>query len=614
MSKFVLFLQMYKKLIKYEFYFILIIIFAVHQIIFLKFFPNSQGLLGHDYEWFLPYFIFGKIWFKNNLLTIPWFTPSFCCGTPFYADPQTMFYSIQQIFFILFEPIFALKLMIIYFSLIAYLGMFFLLKRSFNFSDYASLLGATIFIFNGFFVYRAIVGHVAYLNFVLIPFYCFFLFENIINKNKYLKIVSLLVSALIFASFFHSGSGPIMPLILSVIIVVLIFFYFKLNSLKIIKPFFISIFLGLFIASSKISAGLFFLDNFKRIYPPLVFADIIDYLLVVFNSLFIFPDINFFNQTVNNRVTVGLGVHEIEYGVSIVPLITFFIFFFIKKNYIFFKDIRILLLVFLLLILPIIFNVNVSFLQKILTKIPILSSSWVQIRWSAFYIIPLIFLTVFILDATKDFKKTLVYIFLLIIVVQNIFYNKLYYQNQFYDPKNMSEFSKNINSAHEKINYDIKGFGLMSKEDGKINNHNIRNDFFFMNLSSLLCYQPIFGYGLENFPSQKLIINNRVKFDNNRYLLVGDLVLNQKNNSKIINFLNPSCFLFPKENNCRPGDLFDTKINDNFNNFINYKPIKFNKSPVQIFFDYLSLFSLILLIVLIIYNLYLYWYFRKFSQ
>ena len=234
MSKFVLFLQMYKKLIKYEFYFILIIIFAVHQIIFLKFFPNSQGLLGHDYEWFLPYFIFGKIWFKNNLLTIPWFTPSFCCGTPFYADPQTMFYSIQQIFFILFEPIFALKLMIIYFSLIAYLGMFFLLKRSFNFSDYASLLGATIFIFNGFFVYRAIVGHVAYLNFVLIPFYCFFLFENIINKNKYLKIVSLLVSALIFASFFHSGSGPIMPLILSVIIVVLIFFYFKLNSFKII--------------------------------------------------------------------------------------------------------------------------------------------------------------------------------------------------------------------------------------------------------------------------------------------------------------------------------------------------------------------------------------------
>jgi hypothetical protein len=237
---------MYKKLIKYEFSFILITIFAVHQIIFLKFFPNTQGLLGGDYEAFLPYFIFGKIWFKNNLLTIPWFAPSFCCGTPFYADPQTMFYSIQQIFFILFEPIFALKLMFIYFSFIAYLGMFFLLKRSFNFSKYASLLGSTIFIFNGFFIYRAIVGHVAYLNFILIPFYCFFLFESITNKNKYLKSISLSISALIFASFFYSGSGPIMPLILSVIVVVVFFFYLKTCSLNIIKSFFLSIFLGLF--------------------------------------------------------------------------------------------------------------------------------------------------------------------------------------------------------------------------------------------------------------------------------------------------------------------------------------------------------------------------------
>ena len=601
-----------KKILKYEFHFIFVIIFFIHQIIFLNFFPNVHGLLGLDYELFLPYFIFGKIWFKNNLLSLPWFTPSFCCGIPFYPDPQSMYYSIQQIFFILFDPILSLKLMFIYFSLIAYFGMYLLLRRSFNFSYYASLLGATIFIFNGFFVYRAIVGHVAYLNFVLIPFYCFFLFENILNKNKYLKIISLLVSAIIFATFFHSGSGPIMPLILSVIIIILIFFYLRLNSLKIIKQFFISIFIGLCIASSKISAGLFFLDNFKRIYPPLIFADITDYLLVVFNSLFIFPDIKLFNQKVTDVVTSGLYVHEIEYGVSIVPLITFFILFFFKKNYILFKDIKVLILVFLLLILPIIFNVNIPFFQKVLSKIPILNSTWVQIRWTAFYIIPIIFLTVFILDTINRFKKTLIYIFLFIIITQNIFYNKLYYQNQPYNPVNMVEFSKKIDGVNEKVNYDIKGFGFLSKKDGKIYNDNMRNDFFFMNLSSLFCYQPIFGYALENFPSNKLIINNTVKFDNNYYLSTGDLELNQKNDSKIINFLNPSCFLFPKENNCKPGDLFEKKINDNFNNFINYKPIKFNKSSIQIFFDYLSLLSFILLIVLIVYNLYL--YFRKFSQ
>ena len=601
-----------KKILKYQFHFIFVTIFFVHQIIFLNFFPNAHGFLGHDYEQFLPYFIFGKIWFKNNLLSLPWFSPSFCCGIPFYPDPQSMYYSVQQIFFILFEPILSLKLMFIYFSIVAYFGMYLLLKRSFNFSDYASLLGATIFIFNGFFVYRAIVGHVAYLNFVLIPFYCFFLFENITNKNKYLKIISLLISALIFASFFYSGSGPIMPLILSVIVVVLTFFCFKIHISKIIKPFLVSTFIGFCIASSKISASLFFLDNFKRIYPALMFADIIDYSLVVFKSLFIFPDIKLFNQSVNNEVIGGLGLHEIEYSVTIVPLIVFFIFFFIKKNFIFIKNLRILLFIFFLLILPIIFNVNIFFLQKIISEIPILNSTWVQIRWSAFYIIPLIFLTVFILDTTKYLKKTLVCIFLFIILLQNIFYNKSYYQNQFYNPTNMIEFSKNITDVYPKMNYDIRGFGFLSKEEGKIFNHNFRNDFFSMNLSSLFCYQPIFGYRLENFPSKKLIINKREKFDDNHFLLTGDFELNQKNNTKVINFLNPSCFLFPKQNNCRPGDLFETTSSDNFINFINYKPIKFNKSLLQIFFDYLSLFSFILLIILIIINLCL--YFRKFSQ
>ena len=612
MSKFVLFLQMNKKLIKYEFYFILIIIFVVHQIIFLKFFPNSQGLLGHDYESFLPHFIFGKIWFKNNLLTIPWFTPSFCCGTPFYADPQTMFYSIQQIFFILFEPIFALKLMFIYFSLIAYLGMFFLLKRSFNFSDYASLLGATIFIFNGFFVYRAIVGHVAYLNFTLIPFYCFFLFESITNKNKYLKSISLSISALILASFFYSGSGPIMPLILSAIVVVVIFFYFKTCSLNIIKSFFLSFFLGLFISSSKISASLFFLDNFKRHYPPLIFANIVDYLFVVFNSLFIFPDIKLFNET----ASISLGIHEIEYGVTIVPLIAFFIFFFIKKNYVFFKDLKILFLVSFIIILPIIFNTNIFFLQKILAKVPILNSTWVQIRWSAFYIIPLIFLTVFILDSFKYLKRTKICIFLLIIIFQNIVYNKLYYHNQFYEPKNMINFSKNINISdiYKKIDYDIRGIGFLTiKNNGGIYT-GIRNDLFSINLSSIFCNQPMFGYSLENFPSQKLTVDRKVEFNNSLDLSTGDLklVLKDNKNNNIINFLNPSCFLFPKENNCNPGDLFNAQDNDNFKNFINYRPIKFNKNSVQIFFDYLSLFIFILLNIFIITNLVL--YFRRSNQ
>ena len=74
-------------------------IFIFHQIIFQKFFPNNEGYLGHDYEQFVPNLMFGKIWFQKHFLSIPWFTPSFCCGIPFYADPQSTYYSIYQIIF-----------------------------------------------------------------------------------------------------------------------------------------------------------------------------------------------------------------------------------------------------------------------------------------------------------------------------------------------------------------------------------------------------------------------------------------------------------------------------------------------------------------------------------
>ena len=117
-------------------YFFLILFFGIliiHQIIFQQFFPNSRGLLGHDYEQLIPYLMFGKIWFYNNFLSIPWFTPSFCCGTPFYADSQTMYYSIQQIIFLIFDPILSIKIIFIILSAFSYVGMFLLARKNFKF-------------------------------------------------------------------------------------------------------------------------------------------------------------------------------------------------------------------------------------------------------------------------------------------------------------------------------------------------------------------------------------------------------------------------------------------------------------------------------------------------
>ena len=583
-------------------------VFLIYQLIFLDFFPNHNGLLGNDYEQFLPNFIFGKIWFNNNLLSVPWFSPSFCCGTPFYPDPQTAFYSIQQLFYIFFEPILATKILFIYFSFLGYCGMFFLLRKNFEISFLISLLGAIIFIFNGFYLYRAIVGHVAYMNFILIPLYCFFLIEAITNKNNILRNIYLFLSALLFSSFFYSGSGPIMPLILLSIIFVLTFFYFKNEEfLKIFSTTFKSLFIGILISLSKITASLHFLKNFDRKLPPTYFDNLLDYLIIAIKSLFLFPDIDFFNSAIENKNIKGFGLHEIEFGVSVLPLLILLLFLLNFKNLVKNQNFsKIIITSLVIIFIPIILNTNYFNIQNIWNSIPILGSSWTQFRWTAFYIIPLIFFTTIVLENIKIFKykNTFVFCLILVVFIQNILKDKSYYHNQSYNPKNMTDFSKKIDTNKSTENLSINGIASFINNKDKLANTLIRNDFFMLNFSAAFCYQPIFGYGLEEFPFKNIVFNKKKEVSLNKYLISGEL--NAAKDKTKYNFLNPSCFIFSKENNCFPGDLFKKSQKKELENFLNYKQFKFKKNKFQNLVDYMSVVTFLLIIIFLIKNIYSY--------
>ena len=61
--------------------------------------------------------------------------------------------------------------------------------------------------------------------------------------------------------------------------------------------------------------------------------------------------------------------------------------------------------------------------------------------------------------------------------------------------------------------------------------------------------------------------------------------------------------MFPNENNCNPGDLFEKNQINNLERFLNYKPFKFKMSKLQIIFNYISFISFIITIVYLIYYL-----------
>src|SRR4051794_22252779 len=74
-----------------------IVLMVAYHFIFGAYFPLPNGLMGHDYAGTLPGFMDGYLWFHNNgFLTPPWFTPSFCAGQAFFAEPQSGFYSVPQ--------------------------------------------------------------------------------------------------------------------------------------------------------------------------------------------------------------------------------------------------------------------------------------------------------------------------------------------------------------------------------------------------------------------------------------------------------------------------------------------------------------------------------------
>ena len=130
----------------------------------------------------------------------------------------------------------------------------------------------------------------------------------------------------------------------------------------------------------------------------------------------------------------------------------------------------------------------------------------------------------------------------------------------------------------------------------KINN---KNDMFFQSYSPLTCYQPIFGYGLEQLNAKGIFFNSKIILKDNSYILYSDK-LDERDGHLM--FFNPSCFLFPKENNCLPGDTFKISEKEKLVKFTKYKKFKFQQNGFQIISNYVSIFTFLGCLIYLMYH------------
>ena len=87
----------------------------------------------------------------------------------------------------------------------------------------ASIFGAVLFLFNGFFAYRMIIGHLSFHSFMLMPLISYYLFTPTLNKNHYSDLALGLLAALLMSYVVYSGGVHLLiPICLCILTILLL--------------------------------------------------------------------------------------------------------------------------------------------------------------------------------------------------------------------------------------------------------------------------------------------------------------------------------------------------------------------------------------------------------
>jgi hypothetical protein len=137
-------------------------------VVFGFYFPNPLGLVGHDFSLTHPALVDGAAFFWSNpLFAVPWFTPSFCGGQPFFADPQSVYFSPLQWLALFLPPTQASFVSLLMWQSVAYWGFYLFARSGLGLGRRAAIVGSVFAFANTFIADRMIVGEVGYGAFAL---------------------------------------------------------------------------------------------------------------------------------------------------------------------------------------------------------------------------------------------------------------------------------------------------------------------------------------------------------------------------------------------------------------------------------------------------------------
>lgn len=568
----------------------LLLLLCYHKI-FGSYFPLPNGLIGHDYSLALPAFLDGFLWFRNNgFLTPPWFTPSFCAGQPYFADPQSAFYSAPQFLAFVTDPLKAVYVSLLLFASLGFWGTYLLGRRAFGLGAWSATAASTIFMFNGFYAHRMIVGHVTYQPYMLVPAVAWLLIGTGKSDGDHRSrtVLSVLVGGWLIAYWLQAGLTTLMvPAGLAVVALGCLASFRDPTALgRLAARGAGATIIALCLSAAKLSASLSLMSHFPRDYYPLPgISDVGGLFKLIFQTLFYSSEHAYRTATpLWKNMQWAAMPHELAYGVTLIPLIVLLV-----GGVLYFRGPlnakpaesapsprwpwSSTLLLCGILILPLALLYYSPEWNAILKRLPLVGSTTSPFRWLIIYIPILAILSGLAADVSPLFSKIAALLCVVGIPAVNAFENRDFYQQQSYDPTPVLAYDRAIRSGN--VQPAIRTIELPRSPTGQIVGD---NTLFTQGASPLVCYNPLFGYRLEKYDIGSLA--------------PGDVF--SKTDSNHLNFRNPACLVFPRENQCaKPWEGFRTGEADRLRNFVNYRPFEFKQGAMQRIADRITELSLV---------------------
>ncbi len=194
--------------------------------IFLPYLPTAAGTVGHDYALHFPNLLAAVLLgpaerFRQHSLVL---AGAQCGGFPYFPDPNVAYVSMPQLLVFAVSPMRAVQLTFALFALIGLLGAYALMRHGFRSSRAAAVLAAGLFVFNGFFAYRLLIGHLTFHAFTLMPLMVVALLPIPLGRDTWAAVsVRVCVAGACLAYMFQSGMiHGIPPVLLATTVVLLI--------------------------------------------------------------------------------------------------------------------------------------------------------------------------------------------------------------------------------------------------------------------------------------------------------------------------------------------------------------------------------------------------------